>query len=140
MNKNMRIIALYGHGNCGKSKTLNYLRELLRTAGKAISVNAPHKGDVPESFLYRDKIICIAPGGDTGDIIKRNIAYFKSKNCDVAITASRSRGYGPLELAKFAKSIGVDIEWYAKSCEYNLSESTHSICNNETAQFLFSLI
>lgn len=30
----MRIIGLYGHGQCGKSETLNELKELLREAGK----------------------------------------------------------------------------------------------------------
>ena len=35
----MRIIGLYGHGNCGKSETLNELKELLRTVGKLISLS-----------------------------------------------------------------------------------------------------
>ena len=61
-----------------KSKNLNCLRDLLRIAGKAISVNVPHKGDESETFLYKDKIICVAFGGETGDIMKLNIAYFKS--------------------------------------------------------------
>lgn len=33
----MRIIGLYGHGRCGKSATLNFLKELLRAAVKSLS-------------------------------------------------------------------------------------------------------
>ena len=136
----MRIIALYGHGNCGKSQTLNYLRELLRAAGKSISVNGPHKGDDPETFLYKDKVVCVAPGGDTGEIVKKNIKYFKSKNCDVAISASRCRGGSPYELNQFAKNISTQVEWYAKSYEYNLGAATQDLCNREIAQYLLELI
>ena len=32
IKSNMRIIGLYGHGNCGKSETLNVLIELFREA------------------------------------------------------------------------------------------------------------
>ena len=135
----MRIISLYGHSNCGKSKTLNYLRDLLRAAGKSIS-KVPHHGDEPETFIYKDMVICVAPGGDTGEIIRKNIDYFKSKNCDVAISASRCRGDGPFKLNQFAKGLGVRIEWYAKSYEYNLSTGTHDLCNKETARFLFGLL
>lgn len=74
----MRIIVLNGHRNCGKSKKLNCLRDLLLIAGKAISANAPHIGDESEAFHYKDKIICVALGGETGDIMKLNMAYFKS--------------------------------------------------------------
>lgn len=136
----MRIIALYGHSNCGKSQTLNYLREQLRAAGKSISVNGPHKGDEPETFLYNGKVVCVAPGGDTGEIVKKNIEYFKSKNCDVAISASRCRGWSPYKLNQFAKDVNTQVEWYAKSYEYNLSEITQDMCNKESAQFLFEVI
>lgn len=35
--KAIRIIGLYGHGQCGKSVALNELKELLRAAGKSVS-------------------------------------------------------------------------------------------------------
>lgn len=31
-----RIIALYGHAECGKSRTMNILRELIRENGKSM--------------------------------------------------------------------------------------------------------
>ncbi len=43
----MRIIGLYGHGDCGKSETLNALKELLREEGKSISVKSYPESDAP---------------------------------------------------------------------------------------------
>ena len=134
----MRIIGLYGHGRCGKSATLNFLKELLRTAGKSLSV-APHPiCDMPETFEYHGMIVCVAPGGDTREIVEANCRYFKMKSCDVAFSASRTRFGSPAALNEFAASEGVEVDWVPKSYEYNLSESTQSLCNKETAEFLFS--
>ena len=45
------IKVLYGHSNCGKSETLNYVRELIRSNGGAcLSANPPYNGDRPETF------------------------------------------------------------------------------------------
>lgn len=136
----MRIIGLYGHANCGKSATLNILKELLRAAGKSIS-SVPHPdSDTPETFEYKGKIVCVAPGGDTRAIVEANCRYFKSKNCDVAISATRTRWGSADALNEFADSKGVKVEWIAKSYEYNLSEATKTLCNKETAEFLLGKI
>lgn len=88
----MRIIGLYGHGDCGKSHTLNYLKELLREAGKSIS-SQPHPNcEDPETFVYKGLIVCVAPGGDNRTRVEENVHYFKSKHCDVAISATRCKG------------------------------------------------
>ena len=49
----MRIIGLYGHGQCGKSATLNELKELLRAAGKSISKQPHLYSESPETFEYK---------------------------------------------------------------------------------------
>lgn len=134
----MRIIGLYGHANCGKSATLNILKELLRAAGKSIS-SMPHpNSDTPETFDFPGMIVCVAPGGDTRSIVEANCRYFKSKNCDVAISATRTRCGSADALNEFAKSVGVKVDWIPKSYEYNLSESTRTLCNKETAEFLLT--
>lgn len=43
-------------------------------------------------------------------------------------------------LNKFAQKEGVEIEWIAKSYEYNLSEETQKMCNKETAAVIFGMI
>lgn len=136
----MRIIGLYGHANCGKSATLNILKELLRAAGKSIS-SVPHPySDTPETFEYKGRIVCVAPGGDTRSIVEANCRYFKSKNCDVAISATRTRWGSAKALNEFAESEGVKVDWIPKSYEYNLSEATRELCNKETAEFILSKI
>lgn len=136
----MRIIGLYGHSNCGKSATLNMLKELLRKEGKSISSQPHPDSDTPETFEYKGMIVCVAPGGDTDEVVNNNVRYFKSKNCDVAISATRCKGCSVTELQKYEKEMGVKIDWKPKSYEYNLSDITKHQCNQETAHNLFSLL
>lgn len=136
----MRIIGLYGHAQCGKSATMNFLKEILRSAGKSIS-SKPHPNcEKPETFEYKGLIVCVAPAGDTGGIIQQNIAYFVHKQCDIAFSASRCKGATSDTLNKFAASMGTTIEWVPKSYEYNLNDATQQLCNEETAQFLVGKI
>ena len=88
----MRIIGLYGHGQCGKSTTLNELKELLRTAGKSISEQPHPYSESPETFEYNRQVVCLAPAGDTREIVEANCRYSKQKDCDVAISATRTKG------------------------------------------------
>ena len=132
----MRIIALYGHANCGKSATLNILKELLRCAGKSISTVPHPNSDIPETFEYKGLIVSVAPGGDTRAIVESNCRYFKLKNCDVAISATRTRWGSADALNEFAEGEGVKVDWVPKSYEYNLSEATKTLCNKETAEYL----
>ena len=136
----MRLIALYGHSNCGKSNTLNRLKEMLRVDGKSLS-SSPHPWcENPETFEYNGQIICVAPAGDSSDIINANLRYFDSKKCDVAITGSRSKGGTIKALVTYATKQGVSIEWVPKSYEHALSKSTQELCNQETAQIIFDMI
>ena len=136
----MRIIGLFGHGNCGKSETLNELKELLLASGKSISLAEHPFCDKPETFEYKDLKICVAPGGDTREIVEANCQYFKMKDCDVAISATRTKWGSVDALKEFAASEGVGIEWMGKSYEYNLSRTTQKMCNQETAEVLYRMI
>lgn len=136
----MRIIGLYGHGKCGKSATLNDVKELLRKAGKSISL-APHPYcEMPETFEYQGRRVCVAPAGDTREIVEANCRYFKQKGYDVAISATRTKGGSVDALNEFAAKEGVEVEWITKSYEYNLSEETQSMCNKEMAIILIGKI
>lgn len=106
----MRIIGLFGHGECGKSETLNVLKELLRENGKSISAKPHPWCEKPETFEYKGQVISVAPGGDDRKKLRENIQYFKAKKCDVAISSTRYKGGSVEELQKYAKSEGVEIE------------------------------
>lgn len=136
----MRIIGLYGHGKCGKSATLNDVKELLRKAGRSISL-APHPYcEMPETFEYQGRRVCVAPAGDTREIVEANCRYFKQKGYDVAISATRTKGVSVDALNEFAAKEGVEVEWIAKSYEYNLSEETQRTCNKEIAEVILKMI
>ena len=136
----MRIIGLYGHGNCGKSATLNMLKDLLRGAGRSVSCKPHPWSDAPETFEYKGMIVCVAPGGDTKSIVQSNVRYFKSKHCDVAISATRTSGGAVETLQRYEKEMQTRIEWIRKSYEYNLCETTQTLCNQETARYILGLI
>ena len=136
----MRIIGLYGHGQCGKSATLNELKELLRVAGKSVSMKPHPYSESPETFEYKGQMICVAPAGDTRAIVEANCRYFKMKGCDVAISATRTKGGSIDALNEFADNEGVKVEWIAKSYEYNLSEETQKMCNKEMAEVIMKTI
>lgn len=133
----MRIIGLYGHGDCGKSDTLNALKELLRERGRSISTKPHPSCEMPETFEYEGMVVCVAPAGDNRTTVEANCRYFKMKNCGVAVTATRCKGGSVDALNEFAEDEGVEIEWVQKSYEYNLSKETRKLCNRETAEVIF---
>lgn len=75
----MRIIGLYGHGQCGKSAMLNEVKDLLRVAGISISKQPHPYSENPETFEYNGLIVCVAPGGATREIEESNRRYFRMK-------------------------------------------------------------
>lgn len=136
----MCIIGLYGHEQCGKSATLNEVKELLRVAGKSISKHPHPYSESPESFEYNGLVVCVAPAGDTGEIVKANCRYFKQKGCDVARSATRTKSGSVDALNEFADSECVKVEWIAKSYECNLSGETQKMCNKEMAEVIIKMI
>ena len=124
----------------GKSATLNELKELLRVAGKSISKQLHPYSESPETFEYKGQVICVAPAGDTREIVEANCRYFKQKGCDVAISATRTKGGSVDALNKFPDSEGVKVEWIAKSYEYNMSEETQKMCNKEIVEVILDLL
>lgn len=75
-----------------------------------------------------------------GGVVEENSRYFKAKKCDVAISATRTRCGSAEALNEFAESEGVKVDWIPKSYEYNLSDSTKTLCNKETAAFILARI
>ena len=135
-----RIIALYGHAGCGKSRTMNILRELIRENGKSISSNPPYFGERRETFLFNGQVVCLCPGWDNGDIVKENFAYAASKNADIIITASRTRGESVNVIYEQEENLDIKAEWFHKSYEYHLCQDTLELCNQEFARVIFDAL
>ena len=137
--EDIRLMKSYFEGVMGRANH-HAEKELLREKGKSISANSHPRCDMPEIFEYKSMVVCVTPGGDDNAKILENNRYFKSKKCNVAITATRCKGGSVEELQKFAKSEDVEIERVQKSYEYNLSKETQTLCNKEMAEVILGMI
>ena len=85
----MKVIALFGKSGIGKTTTLNLLNNLINP-DNPITDGKDHR----RTFTYKGKTISITTPGDNETEVKKNIQYVQDKNCDILVTASRTRGYG----------------------------------------------
>ena len=104
----MKVIALFGKGGIGKTTTLNLLNNLINP-DNPITDGKDHR----RTFTYKGKTISITTPGDNETEVKKNIQYVQDKNCDILVTASRTKGYGKDCLEKFSKN----IRWIKKNVE-----------------------
>ena len=86
----MKAIALFGKGGTGKTTTLNLLNNLINPDTPATNLGEDGK----YTFTYKGKTISITTPGDGKGHIKDNIDYAQNNNCDILVTASRTRGAG----------------------------------------------
>ena len=56
----------------------------------------------------------MTPGGDTYEFVKRNVRFFKLKNCNVAISSTRTSGGSVEALQGLEKEMKIKIEWVRK--------------------------
>lgn len=136
----MKIIALKGRHDCGKSETIGiHLRELL--TGIHVERSEWWKiKDNRDSILYKGKTIDICPPGDSEDIVCNNIAFIEEHPCDVAFTATRSRGRGCWALDDFAKEIGAELNRIKKSYNDDLNKEEQTAMNKALAENLLKMI
>lgn len=116
----MKIIGLFAKANQGKTTTLNQVIERLEEKGgevieKIEEQRAKGDSDLRVSIKYKEKLICIATGGDPGKGVPNNCAFFKKHNPDIAISATRTKGATCAELTKFAKEQNAKIIWIGKN-------------------------
>lgn len=135
-----RIIALYGHAECGKSATMNFLREMIRENGKSISSNPPYSGEQRETFVFKEQIVCLCSRGDDLATVQGNFEYANSKKADIIITACRTRGATINEVYKQETELNTRVEWFRKSYEYHLCAETQALCNQEFAGVMFKAL
>ena len=136
----MKIIALKGRGDCGKSETIGiHLRGIL--TGKTYPREDwwKHK-DKRECVSYEGKTVDFCPPGDSEEIVKDNIKFIESHPCDVAFTATRSRGRGCWSLDGYAKEKGAELVWIWKDYNNDLGEQGQTIENRTLAEKLFKMI
>ena len=117
----MKVIALYGVANTGKTTTLNLLHNLINP-DKPITDGKDHR----RSFTYKNKTIFIATPGDNEAEIDENIKRARKANCDILVTASRTRGYGRKLLREQFKDIHFIKKKVADQQEQDLANKTQA--------------
>jgi|WetSurMetagenome_2_1015567.scaffolds.fasta_scaffold16425_1 hypothetical protein len=132
-----RIIGLYGKAKCGKTTTLkNLIQKLAIATQRTVTINP--NGDMFGVFNYKNKIICVATQGDWKGAVKQNCDFFVNQNCDIAFSATRTRGGSCNVLKALAATHTINIEWEAKAQEGN--KNLQSNVNQQQADDLFNMI
>lgn len=135
----MKIIAIKGRGNCGKSETLGiHLRRILKERS-----GVPHKEcwkDTRESIDVNGKVIDICPPGDNVDEVKANISFIEKHPCDIVFTTTRSRGRGCWAIDDYSREKGAEHIWIKKEYNNDLDNEGQVKANKELAEELLKMI
>ncbi len=105
-----KIIVLYATANRGKTTTLKILMELLASVSE--SYNVWQEADAWGWFVINGKTVSVCTSGDDESAAKDNIKNYK--DCDVFLSASRTRGGSVTAIEKFAEKEQVEIDWVEK--------------------------
>lgn len=118
----MKVIVLNGVANTGKTTTLNLLYNLITPDTPATNLGEDDK----YTFTYKGKTISITTPGDGEKDIQNNIDYAQDENCDILVTASRTRGYGRKLLSEQFKDIHFIKKNVADQQEQDLVNKTQA--------------
>ena len=129
-----KIIALYRRSETGKTSTLNLLIELLDKNKKIEKERL--KEDRRVSISYGSKKIAVTTWGDNGFELKENIKFFEEENCDILVTATRTRGETTEILTDYAKEIDTEIICIEK----NISKKMEDLINQSQAKDINAII
>lgn len=107
-----KIIALYASANKGKTCTLNILIDLLSLVSSESNVWKTKEGW--GWFKINDITVGVCTPGDDKSSIDSNINYFNKNECEVIVTAARTKGETIVELEKLEKKECCPILWFPK--------------------------
>lgn len=102
------VIALKAEGDSGKTQTLlNLINQLYKATSqdKRVVDNCSNNNCEDKNVIieYRGAKIAICTGGDNEDVLEKNITFFKNSDWDIAISATRSKGYTIHAIEEFAE-------------------------------------
>lgn len=121
------IIVLYRRANTGKTTTLNYLIGLLDKSKEEMQSLTK---DRRVTISYGNKSIAVTTQGDNENEINKNIKFFEKEDCDILVTATRSKGQTPRAIYNYHKEINAKIIWIEK----NLSGTSEDTINQAQAK------
>ena len=137
----MKIIALQGRGDSGKTTTINLLPSILISNGFRQVPNKyqNHGGDFLDIYDDGNKKVGITSSGDTYDLVNDKLTDLVNEKCDVCICACRTADRKPPgTIAATKKFPGYTNEYVAKT--YATGSSGQLTTNQKDAQTLFNRI
>lgn len=99
--KQKLVIVLQGVYNSGKTTTLNYLIQLLQEPETPWDLALDRRVLIP----YQGKKVYVATPGDLKFEIWKSIALSEIEECDILVTAARSRGETLEPIEEYTKKI-----------------------------------
>lgn len=115
-----KIFGLWGAANRGKTTTLNILVDLLSQVADSYSVQRFYESRA--WFLINGIKIGVCTPGDNQTEIKENIKFFTENECEIIVTATRTKGGSVDELALFKNKHNAELIWIEKKDNPNLNK------------------
>lgn len=137
----MKIVALKGKGDSGKTTTINMLPNILIANGYKQVPNKyqKHGGDFLDIYDNGKKKVGITSSGDTFDLVNDRLSDLVTEKCDVCICACRTADRKPPGTIAATKNFpGYTTEYVNKT--YAPNPSGELKANQNDANVLFSKI
>lgn len=117
------IICLYAPANCGKTQTIRSL--FLKLGGKKNVLNKSY--DIVADVNFGNKKIGFASQGDPGSNQKEDIEQLAIINCEIIVTASRTKGGTVDNVSEIANNYGYTVVWVSPFYFYDAKDATDDL-------------
>jgi hypothetical protein len=118
------IISLYAKANCGKTKTIKSL--FLKLGGDKNVIES--KSDFVGSVNFGSKKIGFVSEGDPGSPQWENIEPLAKNNCDIIVTASRTKGDTVYNICDIASKYDYNVVWFSPFYFYDVQYGSDELC------------
>lgn len=109
----MRVIALFGRGNIGKTRCLGHLINLIYRETEGY--NRLFEGqDMRITLDYMGHHVAVCTWGDNEEEEQKNLDYIQRHNPDIAILATRTKGRTVELVEEFCDETGSQLKWVEK--------------------------
>ena len=125
INMSRTIICLYAKANCGKTKTIRSL--FLKLGGDKNVLEGTH--DFVGSVNFGNKKIGFVSEGDPGSPQWENIEPLAQNNCDIIVTASRTKGDTVNNIFDIANKYGYTVVWFSPFYFYDVQYASGKMCD-----------
>lgn len=119
------IICLYATADCGKTKTIRYLFKRLGGDKKVLARTHDFVGDLN----FGNKKIGFVSKGDPGSPQWENIEPLAQNNCDIIVTASRTKGDTVYNICDIANKYGYTVVWISPFFFHDVQYASDELCD-----------